>query len=58
MCLHLAVRDEWESKIDEHKAKLGGILGAEWTFDINPLAIFPYATDDWAKTSLGSVISK
>lgn len=27
-----------------------------WTIDINPLAIFPYATDDWGKTSLGSII--
>jgi hypothetical protein len=36
--------------------KLSDKLGVAWTIDINPLAIFPYAQDDWGKTSLGSII--
>lgn len=36
--------------------KLSDKLGVPWTIDINPLAIFPYAKDDWGKTSLGSII--
>ncbi|KIH93437.1 hypothetical protein SPBR_04339 [Sporothrix brasiliensis 5110] len=50
------VRDEWENKKEEMEKKLSDKLGVAWTFDINPLAIFPYAKDDWGKTSLGSIL--
>jgi hypothetical protein len=32
-------------------------LGTEWTIVINPLAIWPYAEDSWAKDSLGSCLA-
>lgn len=51
------VRDEWESKKASLEQQLSEKLGATWTIDINNLAIFPYAKDDWAKSSFGSLIA-
>jgi hypothetical protein len=51
-----AVRDEWESKKGDLEKKLAGILGVEWTLDVQPNALYPYATEGYAKDSLGSCI--
>ena len=46
--------------MDNNKAdlekQLSDLLGAAWTIDINPLAIWPYHDDGYAKESLGSCI--
>jgi hypothetical protein len=51
------VRDSWENKKPELEAQLLTLLGEAWTFDINPLAIFPYAEEgSYGHSSLGDCI--
>ncbi|OLN94177.1 hypothetical protein CCHL11_02841 [Colletotrichum chlorophyti] len=53
------LRDEWESKKEDLQKELSQVLGAEWTLnDINPLALYAYAGDGYAKQSLGSCIAQ
>lgn len=56
--LTIEVRDDWENKKTDHEQKLSDVLGQPWTVDINPLALFPYAKDGYAKESTGSMISQ
>ena len=57
LALRKNVRDEWENKKAEFEKKLSDLTGASWTIDINPLAIWPYHNDGYAKDSLGSCIA-
>ncbi|KAH7140784.1 hypothetical protein EDB81DRAFT_885492 [Dactylonectria macrodidyma] len=52
------VRDEWENAKGDWEKKFSDLLGAEWTININPLAIFPYAEEgSYGHSSLGSCIA-
>ncbi len=50
------VRDELDNNKADLEKQLSDLLGAAWTIDINPLAIWPYHDDGYAKESLGSCI--
>ena len=51
------VRDSWENKKGEIEEQISTLLGEKWKFDINPLAIFPYAAEDsYGHRSLGDCI--
>ncbi|PVH78322.1 hypothetical protein DL98DRAFT_550165 [Cadophora sp. DSE1049] len=51
------VRDGWEGKKADLEAKLLEQLGVAWTFDANPLAIYPYAEEgSYGHHSLGDCI--
>jgi len=50
------VRDEWDAKKADLEKNLSEALGTEWTIEADPLAIYPYATSDWGKNSIGSVL--
>jgi hypothetical protein len=52
------VRDEWESKQEEHQAKLTELLGTEWTVEADLKQIYAYAQDGYAKDSLGSCVNE
>ena len=55
--VHL-VRDGWENKKADFEAQLLSLLGTAWTFDVNPLAIYPYAEpDSYGQRSLGDCIA-
>jgi hypothetical protein len=56
LALRKNVRDEWENNKEGLEAELSGLLGTAWTIDINPLAIWPYHNDGYAKESLGNCI--
>jgi hypothetical protein len=32
-------------------------MGTPWTLEVDPLALYPYAEDGWAKSSLGDCIA-
>ncbi|KAF4635047.1 hypothetical protein G7Y89_g3041 [Cudoniella acicularis] len=52
------VRDGWEAKKPELEAKLLAHLGVPWTFEVNPLIIYPYAEkDSYGHNSLGDCIN-
>jgi hypothetical protein len=50
------VRDEFENNKEEWQDQLKEILGTEWKIEINPLAIYPYAEDEYPKTRLGTCL--
>ncbi|KAL5318925.1 hypothetical protein ACEPPN_013993 [Leptodophora sp. 'Broadleaf-Isolate-01'] len=51
------VRDEWDNKKADLEKQVSELLGAEWKFEVNPLAIYPYAEpDSYGSNSLGSCI--
>jgi len=51
------VRDGWEGKRADLEAQLLEQLGVPWTFDVNPLAIYPYAEEgSYGNQSLGDCI--
>ncbi|KAH7329921.1 hypothetical protein BKA65DRAFT_597075 [Rhexocercosporidium sp. MPI-PUGE-AT-0058] len=51
------VRDSWDSKKADLEAKLLEQLGVAWTFDVNPLVIYPYAEEgSYGHHSLGDCI--
>ena len=51
------VRDSWENKKGEIEEQISTLLGEKWTFDINPLAIYPYAEEgSYGNTALGNCI--
>ncbi|GAB1310702.1 hypothetical protein MFIFM68171_00912 [Madurella fahalii] len=50
------VRDEWENNKADLEKQLSDLMGTQWTIDINPLAVWPYHNDGYAKESLGSCI--
>jgi len=53
-----SVRDGFEAKKEAHSSKLEKLLGVPWTFEIDPLAIFPYAEEgSYGNTSLGDCIN-
>jgi len=55
--LTIPVRDEWDNKKADLEKTLSEHLGTAWTFEANPLAIWPYATDgSYGKESLGSCL--
>ncbi|KAH6619406.1 hypothetical protein B0J18DRAFT_243662 [Chaetomium sp. MPI-SDFR-AT-0129] len=56
LALRKNVRDEWENNKADLEAQLSDVLGAPWTIELNPLAIWPYHNDGYAKESLGSCI--
>lgn len=51
------VRDSWDNKKPELESQLADLLGVPWTFDINPLIIWPYAEEgSYGHNSLGDCI--
>ncbi|CAK7237013.1 hypothetical protein SBRCBS47491_009832 [Sporothrix bragantina] len=50
-----SIRDDYDASRPEFEKKLSEKLGTAWTFDINPLAIYPYAPED-RQSSIGYVI--
>jgi hypothetical protein len=51
------VRDEYENKKAGFDKELSDLLGVSWTFDFNPLAIYPYAeSQHFAKEQPGTVL--
>jgi hypothetical protein len=56
LALRKNVRDEWENNKEGLESELSGHLGTAWTIDVNPLAIWPYHNDGYAKESLGNCI--
>ncbi|KAJ6041621.1 hypothetical protein N7460_007011 [Penicillium canescens] len=51
------VRDGWENRKVDLEAQLLTLLGVAWTFEVNPLAIFPYAEErSYGYDSLGDCI--
>ncbi|KAK3989905.1 hypothetical protein QBC44DRAFT_381029 [Cladorrhinum sp. PSN332] len=56
LALRKNVRDEWDNNKADLEKQLSDLLGTSWTTDINPLAIYPYHNDGYAKESLGSCI--
>ncbi|EPE05230.1 hypothetical protein F503_03835 [Ophiostoma piceae UAMH 11346] len=58
LALRKNIRDNWENKKAEFETKISEKLGTAWTIDVNPLAIFPYASNDYAKESLGSLLAE
>ncbi|KAK3901010.1 hypothetical protein C8A05DRAFT_45252 [Staphylotrichum tortipilum] len=56
LALRKNVRDEFDNNKEDLAKQLSEITGATWTIDINPLAIWPYHNDGYAKESLGSCI--
>ncbi|KAK3300696.1 uncharacterized protein B0H64DRAFT_21068 [Chaetomium fimeti] len=56
LALRKNVRDEWDNSKADLEKQLSDVLGAAWTIDVNPLAIWPYHNDGYAKESLGSCI--
>ncbi|KAJ6562322.1 hypothetical protein B0H19DRAFT_1259907 [Mycena capillaripes] len=51
------VRDEYENKKLDFDKELSDLLGASWTFDFNPLSIYPYAeSQHFAKDQPGTVL--
>jgi len=51
------VRDSWENKKGEIEEQISTLLGEKWKFDINPLAIYPYAEEgSYGNTALGNCI--
>ncbi|KAI0118072.1 hypothetical protein F4776DRAFT_672962 [Hypoxylon sp. NC0597] len=57
LALRKNVRDEWDNKKSEIEQQLSDILTIPWTIDVNPNQIYAYATDGYAKESLGSCIA-
>jgi hypothetical protein len=51
-----SVRDEFENNKADMEKQISDILGAAWTIDINPLVLWPYAVDGYAKERLGTCI--
>jgi hypothetical protein len=52
-----SVRDEYEDQKANFDKELSEVLGAPWTFDFNPLAIYPYAeSQHFAKEQPGTVL--
>jgi len=56
LALRKNVRDEWDNNKTDLEKQLSDVLGAPWTVEVNPLAIWPYHNDGYAKESLGSCI--
>ncbi|OTA65826.1 hypothetical protein K449DRAFT_462916 [Hypoxylon sp. EC38] len=58
LALRKNVRDEWDNKKPEIEQQLSDVLTIPWTIDVNPDQIYAYATDGYAKQSLGSCIAE
>ncbi|KXX75697.1 hypothetical protein MMYC01_208296 [Madurella mycetomatis] len=56
LALRKNVRDEWENNKADLEKQLSDLMGTEWTIDIDPLAIWPYHNDGYAKESLGNCL--
>lgn len=50
------MRDEWDNNKADLEKQLSTVLEDTWTVEVNPLAIWPYHNDGYAKESLGSCI--
>ncbi|KAH8670093.1 hypothetical protein BGZ61DRAFT_537650 [Ilyonectria robusta] len=52
------VRDEWENVKADWEKKFSDLLGVEWTINIDPLSIYPYAEENsYGSNSLGACIA-
>ncbi|KAI1478536.1 hypothetical protein F4774DRAFT_385191 [Daldinia eschscholtzii] len=58
LALRKNVRDEWENKKSDLEQKLSDTLMTPWTVDVNPNQLYAYATEGYAKESLGSCIAE
>jgi len=50
------LRDNWETKKEEIEKTLSGLLGTEWKFEVEPLALHAYASS--GDNNLGQTIAK
>ncbi|KAI1773770.1 hypothetical protein F4818DRAFT_421710 [Hypoxylon cercidicola] len=57
LALRKNIRDEWDNKKSDIEKQLSDALTTPWTVDVNPNQLYPYATDGYAKESLGSCIA-
>ncbi|KAI1097862.1 hypothetical protein F4804DRAFT_326310, partial [Jackrogersella minutella] len=57
LSLRKNIRDEWDTKKSSIEQQLSDILTVQWTVDVNPNQLYAYATDGYAKESLGSCIA-
>ncbi|KAI1370982.1 hypothetical protein F4677DRAFT_436794 [Hypoxylon crocopeplum] len=57
LALRKNIRDEWDSKKSDIERQLSDILTVPWTVEVNPNQLYTYATDGYAKESLGSCIA-
>jgi hypothetical protein len=55
--LKILVRDELEAKKPEFEEKILKLLGVPWTFEVDPLTIWPYAEEgNYGYNALGACI--
>ena len=52
------LRDNWDAKKPELEKELSDILGEPWTIEVDPLQIYAYATEGYAKESTGSMLKE
>ncbi|KAH8832185.1 hypothetical protein DL96DRAFT_1678378 [Flagelloscypha sp. PMI_526] len=54
------LRDEWEANKDGFDKKVSDLLGVDWSFDFDPLALYPYAeaTDNYSKEYFGRLFKQ
>ncbi|KAI8965553.1 hypothetical protein F5Y11DRAFT_294758 [Daldinia sp. FL1419] len=58
LALRKNIRDEWDNKKSDLEQKLSDTLTRPWTVDVNPNQLYAYATESYAKESLGSCIAE
>lgn len=56
LALRKNIRDDWDAKKPDLEKKLSATLETAWTIDVNPNALYAYASSDYAKQALGSLI--
>ncbi|OTB00742.1 hypothetical protein M426DRAFT_323989 [Hypoxylon sp. CI-4A] len=57
LALRKNIRDEWENKKPSFEQQTSSILTVPWTIDINPNQLYAYASEGYAKESLGDCIA-
>ncbi|KAK7931753.1 hypothetical protein PG985_002465 [Apiospora marii] len=57
LALRKNLRDEWDNKKAQYEKELSDILTVPWTMEVNPNQVYAYATEGYAKESLGDCIA-
>ncbi|KAI1385209.1 uncharacterized protein F4822DRAFT_337359 [Hypoxylon trugodes] len=57
LALRKNIRDDWDNKKLDLEQQISNILTVPWTVDVNPNQLYAYATEGYAKESLGSCIA-
>ncbi|KAL7620055.1 hypothetical protein AAE478_010604 [Parahypoxylon ruwenzoriense] len=56
LALRKTIRDDWDNRKSDLEQQLSNALTTPWTVDVNPNQLYAYATEGYAKQSLGSCI--